>query len=76
MRQVGTRVQSQVQVQADAKALVAGATFCTSIAQLAGGCTFVPKGVYRFRTHEEAQLQNEIWLAEGMAKMALERKHG
>ena len=47
-----------------------------SIAQLAGGSTFVPKGLYRFRTHEEANEKAASWLAAGMARIALERKHG
>ena len=76
MRQVGTRKESTVQAPADAKALVAGAEFSMSIAQLARGSTFVPKGLYRFRTHEEAALKSEGWLAAGMARIALERKHG
>lgn len=76
MRQVGTRKESSVQALADAKALVASAEFSMSIGQLAGGSTFVPKGLYRFHTHEEAALKNEAWLAAGMALIALERKHG
>ena len=76
MRQVGTRKESPMQAPADAKALVAGAGFSMSIAQLAGCSTFVPKGLYRFHTHEEATLKNDAWLAAGMARMALERKHG
>jgi len=76
MRQVGTRKENPVQAPSDAKALVAGAEFSMSIAQLAGGSTFVPKGLYRFPTHEEATLKGEAWLAAGMARIALERKDG
>ena len=74
MRQVGTRKESPVQALADAKALVVGAQFSMSIAQLAGDSTFVPKGLYRFHTHEEAALKNQVWLADGMARIALESK--
>lgn len=76
MRQVGHRKEPPLQAHASAVALVAGAEFCGSIAQLAGGSTFVPKGVYRFRTHDEATLKNQQWLALGMARKALERQHG
>jgi hypothetical protein len=60
----------------NAAALVSGAQFSMSISHLAGGSTFVPKGLYRFHTHEEAQEKAASWLAAGMARMALERKHG
>lgn len=44
-------------------------------ARLALGCTFgPPKGVYRFKSHEEQNRQEDRWLAEGMAKLALERR--
>lgn len=76
MRQVGTRKEATVQPIPHASALVSGAEFSMSIAQLAGGSTFVPKGLYRFRTHEEANEKAASWLAAGMARIALERKHG
>ena len=74
MRQVGTRKEATVQPMAHASALVSGAEFSMSIAQLAGGSTFVPKGL--FRTHEEANEKAASWLAAGMARITLERKHG
>ena len=74
MPQVGTRKESPVQALADAKALIVGAQFSMSIAQLAGGSTFVPKGLHRFYTHEEAALKSQAWLGDGIARIALERK--
>ncbi len=38
------------------------------------GANFAPKGIYRFKTHEDANRQEEAWLAEGMARLALDRK--
>jgi hypothetical protein len=35
--------------------------------------TFIPKGVYRFKTHEAMNKHQEDWLAHGMALMAIER---
>jgi len=75
MRQIGTRKERPVQALADAQALVAGAEFSMSIARLAGASTFVPKGLYRFHSHEEAALRSESWLAAGMARIALARQH-
>ena len=75
MRQVGTRKETPVQTQADGSGLVACAEFSMSIAELAGGSTFVPKGLYKFQTHEEAALNDEAWLAAGMARLALGRNH-
>lgn len=76
MRQVGTRSERPTQVHANGQALVAGAQFSMSIARLSGGSTFVPKGLYRFRTHDDAAQQNADWLATGMARIAMERQRG
>lgn len=76
MRQVGTRTEPPIQMSASGAALTAGAEFSMTIAQLSGASTFVPKGLYRFRTHDEAALKNESWLAVGMARIALKRQHG
>ena len=76
MRQVGKRKEGILQAHASAAALVAGAEFNMSIAQLAGGSTFVPKGIYRFRTHEDAARKDAYWLAAGMAHIARKRQHG
>lgn len=76
MRQVGTRRQLPIVAQASGAALAATALFSMSIARIAGGSTFVPKGVHRFKTHAAANLQDEAWLAEGIARLAREREHG
>lgn len=38
--------------------------------------TFMPKGVFRFKTHEEANRQRDECLARGMAELSLKRKEG
>jgi hypothetical protein len=72
MKTVGHRRQPELHAHASGEALAAGARFSESIAHLAGS-TFIPKGVYRFRTHEAANKHQEECLARGMARLAAER---
>jgi hypothetical protein len=56
--------------------LAEGARFSEAISQLSKS-TFVPKGVYRFRSHEAANRHAEDCLVEGMGRLAAARlKHG
>jgi hypothetical protein len=43
-------------------------------ALLPGGRIAAPKGIYRFRTLEEANRQQEAWLAEAMAEARAARR--
>jgi hypothetical protein len=36
--------------------------------------TFIPKGVYRFRTHKDANRHQEDCLVEGLGRSAAERE--
>ena len=74
MRTIGNRRQPQVSVRSSGEALVAGALFSESIAHLARS-TFIPKGVYRFKTHEAANKHQSDCLARGMASLAAKRSH-
>ena len=47
-------------------------SFSETIALLAK-ITFIPKGVYRFRSHMEANTQQADCLAKGMGRLAAER---
>lgn len=76
MRQVGKRREAEVVEVATEDHLLAGASFIESISSLAGGSSFVPKGLYRFKSHDQAQAMNDKWLAIGMARIAMEREHG
>jgi len=52
-----------------------GARFNDEIHRLpTGQRTFIRKGVYRFRTHEDANRHDEECLATGMALIASERR--
>jgi hypothetical protein len=52
--------------------LAEGARFSESISRLSQA-TFVPKGVYRFRSHDAANRHAEDCLVQGMARLAAAR---
>ncbi len=72
MRIIGSRRERPISFSASALLLAEGARFNDELHRLPTGNTgFIPKGVYRFRSHEEANRQWEGCLALGMAKAAL-----
>lgn len=74
MKTVGRRKEHPVSFSASAELLAEGARFNDGLHRLpGGGATFVPKGVYHFKTHEEANRHAETCLAQGMARMATDR---
>ena len=77
MRTVGQRKERPVGLLASGTLLAEGARFNDEIHRLpTGNTTFIPKGVYRFKTHEDAYQHQLDCLAKGMAKIALERVDG
>jgi hypothetical protein len=59
---------------ADAERLRAACAWNESMQRLATGKTgLFPKGVYRYKTHEEAQAHWDRCVAQRMARIALER---
>jgi hypothetical protein len=76
MRQVGSKRERPLAINASGDLLAEGARFSEAISQLSKS-TFVPKGVYRFRSHEAANRHAEDCLVEGMGRLAAARlKHG
>lgn len=73
MKQVGTRREPVLVLQASGRLLMAAAQFNESMARLSPS-TFVPKGVYRYRSHEEANRHEQECLARGMALLAAGRR--
>jgi len=74
MRTVGHRTERPITFSASSQLLAEGARFNDEIHRLpTGNRTFIPKGVYRFKSHEEANRFDLDCLAKGMAKIALER---
>ncbi|MDF0668633.1 MAG: hypothetical protein P0119_21495 [Nitrospira sp.] len=69
---VGHRRERPIAGQADGTLLAEGASFSEVIAHLAKS-TFIPKGVYRFRSHKDANQQQEDCLAQGIGRLAAER---
>jgi len=74
MRTVGHRKEQPLTFSASAELLAEGARFNDEIHRLpTGDTTFIPKGVFRFNTHEEANRHQLQCLAEGMARIAMDR---
>lgn len=70
---VGQRRERSLAMQGDGTLLVEGARFSKTIAHLANS-TFIPKGVYRFQSHKDANKQQEDSLVRGMGQLAAERE--
>jgi hypothetical protein len=75
MRTVGQRKVRALSFSADAVLLAEGARFNDELHHLpTGNRTFIRKGVYRFKTHEDANRHDLDCIAAGMAQIALERR--
>ena len=72
MRQVGGRRERAITAKADGLLLAEGARFNEALSGLSRS-TFVPKGVYRYKSHEEANQHEQDCLARGMGLLASER---
>ena len=72
MRQVGSRRERRVAFNASGSLLTEGARFNEAVAQLSKS-TFVPKGIYRFHSHEAANRHAEDCLVRGMGLVAAKR---
>ena len=74
MRIIGQRKERPITYFASAVLLAEGARFNDEIHRLPTGCaTHVPKGVFRFRTHEEANRQQLDCLVENICDIARSR---
>lgn len=73
MRQVGSRRERKITERASGHLLAEGARFNEAVSRLAP-TTFVPKGVYRFRSHEEANRHQLDCLVLGVGLLALRRR--
>jgi hypothetical protein len=69
MKTVGTRKEHPIVFSASATLLAEGARFNDEMHRLpTGNTTSFPKGVYRYKTHEEADQHWIECLVRGMAK--------
>ena len=69
MKQVGSRSEPRIALTASGSLLSEGARFNEAVSRLSLS-TFVPKGIYRFRSHEAANQHADDCLIRGMAFMA------
>ncbi len=72
MRQVGSKRVRNLAMNASGVSLAEGARFNEAIAKLSQS-TFVPKGIYRFRSHDAANRHAEDCLVLGMGRLAATR---
>jgi hypothetical protein len=77
MRMLGSRKERPISRIASGVLLAEGARFNDEIHRLpTGNRTFIPKGLYCFMTHAEANQHQLDCLTRGMAKIAQERADG
>lgn len=76
MRQVGNHLERPMTAAPSGSALASTLAFTEDLAALSSGWIFFPKGVFRYKSHEEANAHQAACLAEGMAQLAKERRHG
>lgn len=72
MKKIGARRERGIAELPDGLLLVEGAHFNEGLAGLAQ-TTFVPKGVYRFRSHADANRHYLDCLVSGMGLLAMKR---
>ena len=73
MRVVGDRVEKPLSPRPTAELLEEGLQFIAQSPAFGESSTYIPKGIYRFRTHEEAEEQRMACLARGLAARAIRR---
>lgn len=75
MRTVGHRKARPAHLSGSADLLVEAAGFDDEIHRLpTGDRTFIRKGLYRFRTHDDANRHDLERIASGMGQIATERR--
>jgi hypothetical protein len=74
MRTIGRRTGHPITFSASARLLAEGARFNDEIHRLpTGDRTFIPKGVYRYKSFEEANRHDLDCIVAGMTRAAMER---
>jgi hypothetical protein len=72
MREVGNRRALVLELRASGHLLAEGARFSEAVAQLSR-TTFIPRAIYRFRSHEDANRHAQQGLVRGMGLLAAQR---
>ncbi|QXL83853.1 hypothetical protein [Comamonas sp. NLF-1-9] len=73
---MGKRIEPRVGPAPSGDALALSMAFAEDLAGFTGGRVFFPKGVFRYRSHAQANAHQAACLALGMAKLARERAGG
>ena len=73
MKQVGSRRERGIALVATGSLLAEGARYNEAVSWLSGSA-FVPKGIYRFGSHEAANRHADDCLVRGMALLAATRR--
>ena len=72
MKQVGSKRERAMTVNASGVLLAEGGRFNDALSRLSR-TTFIPKGIYRFRSHDAANRHAEDCLVQGMGQLAATR---
>lgn len=72
MRRIGQRLDPVLSEQPSAQGLIEGVQFSAALHALAS--VGFPKGVYRYRSHEDANRHEEACLAQAMATLVQQRR--
>ncbi len=72
MKQVGVRKEMALTRETSGVALASAIAFSADLTRLAGGRVPFPKGVFRYKSHEEANEHQAACLAQSMARLAWE----
>jgi hypothetical protein len=71
MQTIGHRKERPISFSVSAELLAEGARFNDEMHRLpTGNSTFIPKGVFRFKNHEEANRHQQDCIAKGIAEIA------
>ena len=69
MKRIGSRSEPLVVAQATGELLIQGARFGEAIAAMSHA-RYIRKGIYRFKTHEEANRQDDESVVGAMVRLA------
>lgn len=76
MKHIGIRKKRPITHATSGAGLASVVAFSADLTRLSGGRVMFPRGVFRYKSHEEANAHEAACLAAGMAKLAKERKLG
>ena len=76
MKTIGRRLARPLSATPTGENLLATARLSETISRLASGASRMPKGIFRYKNHEEANRHQEECLVRSMAELARLRNQG